>query len=61
MSSSILARGRQSPSKSFTCMTVASSLRGSGTWPVECRRKDGGPDVEAVGCVMVGGGVADDD
>eukprot|EP00965_Chrysotila_dentata_P256365 6212518-Pleurochrysis_carterae.AAC.5 len=32
---------------------MKSSPQGSGTWPVERRwRRDGGPDVEAVGCVM---------
>eukprot|EP00965_Chrysotila_dentata_P058471 1939088-Pleurochrysis_carterae.AAC.1 len=40
-------------------MTLASSPRGSGTWPVE-RRRDGGPDVEAVGCVIAGGCATDD-
>eukprot|EP00965_Chrysotila_dentata_P008017 261284-Pleurochrysis_carterae.AAC.1 len=41
-------------------MALASSPRGSGTWPVERRRRVGGPDAEAVGCVMVGGCATDD-
>eukprot|EP00965_Chrysotila_dentata_P019485 647984-Pleurochrysis_carterae.AAC.1 len=34
-------------------MTVASSPRGPGTWPVERRRRYGGPDVEAAVGLMV--------
>eukprot|EP00965_Chrysotila_dentata_P198964 6179108-Pleurochrysis_carterae.AAC.1 len=40
---------------------VASGSRESCTWPVERRRRDGGPDVEAVDCVMVSGCAADGD
>eukprot|EP00965_Chrysotila_dentata_P004489 145882-Pleurochrysis_carterae.AAC.5 len=48
MPSSILEKGKQASSKSFMCMTVASTTRESGTWPVERRRRDGGPDADAV-------------
>eukprot|EP00965_Chrysotila_dentata_P137127 4535641-Pleurochrysis_carterae.AAC.6 len=52
-SSSTFARSSESFSKSVTCITVASSPRGSKTWPAELRRGDGGLDADAVGLLVV--------